>query len=349
MQLYDKSLIDIDKPVNDYLPDELKVDPRITAHHLMSHTSGLPTYHGLDDHFYGDHDKMNYSRTQLLNLFRERPLHFEPGSGYEYCNAGYNMLAFLIESVSGVSFKDYMEGNIFQPLGMSDTIIEDGMEIIKRKAFGYCMNKESVVRGEYHNPAYSIGAGGMVSTCADLYKWYLCLKNRKLLGSRTYSRFFEEHANGYCYGLFKDSIYGKSRFYHDGGYLGIGAYMQNFFEEDICIAVLCNYDFVNYFRIGNAISELIFTGKAHIPIKPKEIVLDEELARKYEGVYIKDRVELRRLHNRWEFVHLGRFHKPIYPARNHQFHSTRLDHSYTLNECEDGGFKFLGFRKDISV
>jgi CubicO group peptidase (beta-lactamase class C family) len=347
MQLYDQLLIDIDQPVNNYLPDELKVDQRITAHHLMSHTSGLPTFHGLDGHFFGDYDKTNYRQSEFVKFFRERPLHFEPGSGYEYCNAGYHMLAFLVESVSGISFKKYLEEHILKPLGMFDTTFEDGMGILPGKAFGYGMNHESIVRGEYHNPAYSIGAGGMVSNCSDLYKWYLCLKDRKLLGSSTYSRFFRENVNGYCHGLFKDYMYGKPRFYHDGTYLGIGAYMQSFFEDDICIMVLCNYDFVNYFRVGNAISELIFTGKAEVPQKPVEIVLDEELAEKYEGIYVKNRAELRRVHHRWVFVHLGRFHKPLYPIGNHQFQSTWLDKSYILKECEDGEFEFIGLRKQI--
>ncbi|MCD9022569.1 serine hydrolase domain-containing protein [Cohnella silvisoli] len=347
MQLYDKALIDIDRPVNHYLPDELKVDHRITAHHLMSHTSGLTTFHGLDNSFFGDKDKSNYNRRDFLGYFRDHPLHFEPGSRFEYCNAGYHMLAFLVETVTGGSFKDYLEENIFAPLGMNDTVYDDGMEILQNKAYGYSMNNESVVRSEYHNPAYSIGAGGVVSTCADLYKWFLNLKNRKELGENTYLRFFKENANDHCYGLFHDIKYGKSRFYHDGAYLGIGAYMQHFFDDDLCIIVLCNYDFANYSRIGNAISDLIFTGKAHLPIKPAEVVLDEELAMKYEGVYIKDRAQLKRIDNQWKFVHLGRVHKPIYPIGNHQFHSTWLDHSYTLREREDGEFEFLGFRKQV--
>jgi CubicO group peptidase (beta-lactamase class C family) len=352
MLLHDHALIDIDQPVNTYLPDELKVDPRITAHHLMSHTSGLPIFHGLDDHFFGEQDKNNYNQKDFLSLFRGRPLRFEPGSKFEYCNAGYHMLAFLVEAVSGVSFKRYLQENIFEPLGMMDTVLEDGLEILTNKAFGYNMNKESIIRGEYHNPAYSIGAGGMVSNCADLYKWYLCLKDQQLLGESSYSRYFKQNMNGYCYGLFTDNQYGKPRYYHDGAYLGIGAYMQNFFEDDISILVLCNYDFVNYFRVGDAISELIFTGEVQVPEKPLAIALDPELASKYEGVYLKDRVELHRSdreHRRedglWYFVQLSRFHKPLYPIGNHQFHSTWLDKTYTLKECSDGEFEFLGYRK----
>jgi CubicO group peptidase (beta-lactamase class C family) len=345
MQLYDRGLIDIDQPVNNYLPTELKLDPRITAHHLMSHTSGLPVFSGIQDPFFGDRDKRNYVKEEFLSYFLDRPLHFEPGSRFEYCNAGYHMLAFLVEVVTGVSFKHYLAENIFKPLHLHDTVLENGMEILTNKAYGYCMNHENIVKGEYHNPLYSIGAGGIVSTCSDLSQWHLALKDRKLLSHDAYERFFTVNLNGYCYGLFHDHLYGKPRFYHDGAYLGIGAYMQSFFEDDVRIIVLCNYDFVNYFRVGDAIRELIFTGHAAIPQKPPVIALDERLAEQYEGIYVKNRAELTRVDGRWTFIHSNRFHKPIYPIGNHQFHSTWLDHSYTLKECDDGEFEFLGFRK----
>ncbi|GGD84361.1 serine hydrolase domain-containing protein [Paenibacillus nasutitermitis] len=346
MQLADQGRIDLDHAVNHYLPDELKLDDRITAHHLLSHTSGLPVFHGLHETFYGKDDKTNYDRSQYMRLFQDRPLRFAPGTSYEYSNAGYSMLAYLVEEVSGRGFKEYLDQAIFQPLGMLDTVLDDGMELLKNKAFGYCMNGERIVRGEYHDLAYSMGAGGLVSNTADLYRWHQGLKNRALLGGDMYDRFFQENRSGYCYGLFKDHFLGKSRFQHDGAYLGIGAYMQNFFEEDSCVIVLCNYDFVNVFQVGNALSRLILGGEADIPRMPAEIVLDEELARKYEGVYIKDRVELRRVEGRWEFVYLGRFRRPLYPTGSHQFHSTWLDHGYTLTVCEDGGFTFLGYRKE---
>jgi CubicO group peptidase (beta-lactamase class C family) len=345
MQLYDRGLIDIDQPVNNYLPIELKLDPRITAHHLMSHTSGLPIFSGLQDDFYGDKDKSNYNKEQFLSYFLNIPLLFDPGSKFEYCNAGYHILAFLVEEITGITFKQYLAENIFNPLGLCNTMLDDGMEMITNKAYGYCMNHESIIKGEYHNLAYSIGAGGIVSNCSDLYKWYSALKSRQLLSPAAYSRFFKENLNGYAYGLFTGNQQGNQRFFHDGAYLGIGTYMQCFFEADICIIVLCNYDFTNYFRIGDAISSLIFTGHAAIPQKPPEITLDARLARQYEGIYIKNRAELTRVDDRWTFIHSNRFHKPIYPIGNHQFHSTWLDHSYTLKECEDGEFEFLGLRK----
>ncbi|QGQ99465.1 class A beta-lactamase-related serine hydrolase [Paenibacillus psychroresistens] len=345
MQLYDQGLIDIDQPVNTYLPAELQLDPRITAHHLMSHTSGLPVNSGLNDSFYGDRDKINYTKELLLSNFLNRPLSFEPGAKFEYCNAGYHMLAFLVEEITGISFKQYLSENIFTPLGFSHTVLDDGMELIMHKANGYCMNYKSIIKGEYHHLAYSIGAGGMVSSSSDLYKWHAALKSRLLLSAAAYSRFFAENLNGYAYGLFTDQQYGETRYHHDGAYHGIGAYMQNFFEADVCIIVLCNYDFVNYSRIGDAISSLVFTGHALVPQKPPEIALDEQLALKYEGIYIKNRVELTRVNDRWIFIHSNRFHKPLYPIGNHQFHSTWLDHSYTLKECDNGEFEFLGYHK----
>jgi CubicO group peptidase (beta-lactamase class C family) len=148
MQLYDRGQIDIDQPVNNYLPANLKLDPRITAHHLMSHTSGLYIFNGLKDDFYGGKDKHNYYKEQFLSYFLDRPLQFDPGSKFEYCNSGYHMLAFLIEVISGVSFKQYLAENIFKPLGLCNTILDDGMEMITNKAYGYCMNHENIIIGD---------------------------------------------------------------------------------------------------------------------------------------------------------------------------------------------------------
>lgn len=176
MQLYEKGLIDIDTPVNNYLPETLRIDNRITAHHLMSHTSGLYNFYTFHDDFFQEYDKTNYSKLDFFNKYINRPLSFEPGSKYEYCNSGYNMLAWLVEAVSGQEFGNYIKEHIFIPLSMHNTALDDGTNIIKNKAYLYTMDHDTIVRCPYYNEKYSIGAGGIVSNCSDLHRWYQCLK-----------------------------------------------------------------------------------------------------------------------------------------------------------------------------
>lgn len=352
MQLYEKGLLDIDAPVNNYLPDALKIDPRITAHHLMSHTSGLYNFYTFQDDFFQEYNRSNYSQLDYFNKYINQPLSFEPGSKYEYCNAGYNMLALLVEAVSGQTFSDYLEKNIFTPLEMENTTLDDGANIIKNKAYAYTMDRDTVVRSQYYNEKFSIGAGGLVSNCSDLYKWYQCLKSGSLLSDRTYKRIFSENLNRYCYGLIRDVKYERTRYLHGGDHLGIATYMQSFFEDDTCIIILSNNDFTNQNRLGDSISELIFTAKTAAPGKLPEIELDETLAKKYEGVYLDKKIELRRYHGAWEFVRFdGNLHIAIYPVGNHQFSCKWREQfkPYTLTESEDGVFEFFGFKKKERV
>ncbi|MBO7746288.1 beta-lactamase family protein [Paenibacillus sp. MWE-103] len=345
MRLHDEGRIDIDRPVNDGLPAELRVDPRITAHQLMTHTSGLRTFHHLQEDFFGEREKLPYDRELLLGYFRQRPLNFEPGTRFEYCNAGYHLLAFLIEAASGRPYKRYLAEAVFGPLGMADTEVDDGSALLARRAFGYGMNGERIVPAEYHHPGYSIGAGGIVSTCGDLHAWHRALKERRLLGSAAYERLFAPNLNGCAGGLFSDEFRGRPRWRHDGAHLGIGAYVQHFFADDACVIVLANYDFANVTRVGDAVAELMFGGRPAVPGKPPAVEPDEALARRYEGVYVPGRAELKRTEEGWSFVHLGRIEKPLYPVGGHRFHSTWLDHAYTLREGEDGEFEFLGVRR----
>lgn len=155
--------------------------------------------------------------------------------------------------------------------------------------------------------------------------------------------------NGYCYGLNHDINHEKVRYYHGGDHLGIVTYVQNFFDDDICIIILSNNDFNNQYRLGDSISDIIFTSKTdHIPERLPEITLDEELAQKYEGVYLNKKIELRRHNGAWEFVRFNRsLHISIYPVGNHQFSCKwRYQYNpYTLTECDDGTFEFFGYKK----
>ncbi len=138
-------------------------------------------------------------------------------------------------------------------------------------------------------------------------------------------------------------------FYHGGDHLGRIALVQYFFDEDVCIIILANSDTSNQYRIGNAISDILFKGETGLVVVEEEIQLDENLAKAYEGVYLDDKIELRRTHEGWRFMrHDGNQHISIYPIGNHKFAAKWFDRTtpYTLNEDSPGKFKFFGFSKE---
>jgi hypothetical protein len=73
-----------------------------------------------------------------------------------------------------------------------------------------------------------------------------------------YDLFFRENKAGCCYGLNRDNVYGRTRYFHGGDHLGVMTYMQDFFEEDICIVVLSNLECGNSYHIGDSIAKFFY-------------------------------------------------------------------------------------------
>ena len=160
MLLYDQGKLDIYIPINNYLPEELWIDNRITAHHLLSHTSGLHQFNNWEDDFFQIYDRGTFCRQDFFNKYIDRPLNFEPGTEFEYNNAGYNMLAWTIENVCNQSFGEVLKSLIFVPLGMKNSVLDDGHNIIKNKAFKVLQSRfKTVYRRQNHWLARWFGFG----------------------------------------------------------------------------------------------------------------------------------------------------------------------------------------------
>lgn len=348
MQFVDKDEISLQESANKYLPGEFFLDSRITVHHLLSHTSGLYNCYNFDDDFFGIYNRSTFSREDFFQRYIDRELIFEPGTQYSYNNANYNLLAWIIENISHKSFNEYLQEHIFLPLGMTHSTLDMGTNIIKNKAFPYDYDRDGIVRCQYYNEKFSIGAGAIVSNCSDLIQWHNCLQHKDLLSKAAYDKFLNENLNNYCYGLEKQTIHNQTCYLHGGDHLGVMTYMLNFFDEDLFILILSNAGFGNQYKMGTAICDILFTGKDTSSEYRQTVKLTAEEAFKYEGTYLDRKIELRRHNGNWEFVRFnGELRIPLRPVGNHQF--SRIDSDqyspYTLKECDDGEFEFFGYKR----
>ncbi len=204
---------------------------------------------------------------------------------------------------------------------MNDTVLSEDTNIIKNKAFSYTMDSDKIIRCFYFNEKYSIGA---------------------------YEMFFAENVNGYCYGLGNDYKNGRHRYFHGGDHLGILAGSLYYFEEDLCIIILANNDFSNQYKLGDGISDIIFSQEPEVISKPLEVEICEELSHKYEGIYLEEKLELRRNIGGWELVRFkGSQHITLIPVGESQFtaKSKQQLKSYAIAEDDDGVPKLWGLRK----
>ena len=202
MILVEEGKLAVDDPVEKHLPEfkgqmlvaerkegtvTLKKPARpITLADLLTHTSGLPggPPAGLSDLY----TRRNHTLAEAVMAFSQRPLDFEPGSKWAYCNAGIDTLGRVIEMVSGVSYEEFLKKRVFDPLTMSDTTFYPTAAQLSRLAVTY--NRVNGKLEPQPNsilalPAgakYPIPAGGLYSTGADLAKLYQCMLNGGSLG-----------------------------------------------------------------------------------------------------------------------------------------------------------------------
>jgi CubicO group peptidase (beta-lactamase class C family) len=211
MMLAQEGRLSIDDAVEKHLPEfrgqmlvaergkdtlTLKKPSRpITLRDLLTHTSGLPGGPpvGLSDLY----TKRNHTLAEGVMAFSQRPLDFEPGSKWAYCNAGIDTLGRVIEVVSGQSYEEFLAQRIFQPLGMKDTTFYPTPAQLERAAVIYDKKDGKLVAdpnrliGPPKDARYPIPAGGLYSTGADLAKLYQLMLNR---GKRGMIRFLSEDA-----------------------------------------------------------------------------------------------------------------------------------------------------------
>src|SRR5215813_2874705 len=135
MLLEERGLLHTGDVLTKYIADYPNGD-KITIHHLLTHTSGIPNINNFPQ--YNDWSRFPQTTASLIEKFKTLPLNFQPGARYDYSNSNYNVLAFIIEKVSGKSFGDFLKENIFDPLDMKDTAHDgDASAIIKNVAAGY--------------------------------------------------------------------------------------------------------------------------------------------------------------------------------------------------------------------
>ena len=178
--LRDEGLIDLDAPVQQYLPDFQLADPRaseITVRQLLNQTSGLPGTFSTPLVFHQGDDAMEKMIAALSKVRLNRP----PGSSFEYADMNYCLLGALIERVTGATFEDYMKQKVFVPLGMAHTTLYPDEAAELGRAEGHqAMFGQVVTR---NMPIYrsTLPAGWVMSSAEDMGRWLIIHLN----GGRT--------------------------------------------------------------------------------------------------------------------------------------------------------------------
>jgi len=246
MQLVEQGKIKLDAKLIDYLPDYRKdTGEQVTIHHLLTHTSGIPSYTSKAN-FFKQTSRDHYSADDFVKQFCSGDLEFKPGEKFAYNNSGYFLLGAIIEKVSGNSYETMLQQNIFKPLGMNDSGYDHHDKIIENRASGYEKNIEGFVNAPYLDMSLPYAAGAIYSTVEDLSRWEQALYNEKLLSNQYKKIMFTDHKDGYAYGWgvrdfeFDDSEDKTKMTAHSGGINGFSTYIARYVDDDNSVILLNN-------------------------------------------------------------------------------------------------------------
>ncbi|MBD2753469.1 serine hydrolase [Spirosoma validum] len=247
MQLVEQGKLKLDGKITDYLPDYPKATgSKITIHHLLTHTSGIPSYTSFPK-FFETMSRDPYTPDAFVKKFSDLPLEFEPGSRFSYDNSGYFLLGVIIEKVTGKPYADVLKEAIFDPLAMKDTGYDLAGPIISKRASGYEKRSEGYVNAPYLDMSIPYAAGSLYSTVEDLYHWDQALYTDKLLAdsaSKTtmYTPFLNHYAYGWgvgniAVGQLKDSLL---LIEHSGGINGFNTLISRIPADKRLVVLLNN-------------------------------------------------------------------------------------------------------------
>lgn len=238
MILNQRGLVDLDAPIKAWVPDAPAAWDQVTVRRLLAHTAGVPNFTSFDDFLATK--TLPVTVDGLIARFRDRPLDFQPGEGRKYSNSGYVLLTAVIEKASGRSYAEFLNENVFQPLGMSDTGYDVNTVVLPRRASGYAPSAGGVVNANYWDMSIPQGAGGLYSTTHDLLKWEQGLFGVKLLNPASLTLLTTPVRDGYAFGVFVVEAAGNTTIAHSGGLDGFNTYLAYDPDRRMTVVVLGN-------------------------------------------------------------------------------------------------------------
>ncbi|MEB2775855.1 serine hydrolase domain-containing protein [Algoriphagus sp. D3-2-R+10] len=206
-------------------------------------------------------ERQDLTPLELIDFFKENPMDFDPGEEFKYNNSGYVILGYIIEVLSGKTYAEFIQDNIFDKLEMNSSQYASHSEVIENRAYGY-HQKDKYVNKTFISLSLPYSSGSLMSTVDDMLKWNEALKNNTLLKEETTKKAFENYSLNYGekinhgYGWHITTLNDALTFEHGGsifGFKSMGVYLP---EEDVYVVGLSNCDCNSPTKLTRDIAQL---------------------------------------------------------------------------------------------
>ena len=260
LTLAQEGKLSVDDKISKYLKDTPEAWANVTIRHLLTHTSGIKNYTGLN----GFQIRRHLTQEQFIQAIGKEPMDFQPGDSWKYCNTGFNLLGYIIENVSGKNYWDFMSERVFQPLGMTATTNRLLSLVIPNRASGYeqtnhvWMNRDSDLTEVF-------SAGAIASTVGDLAKWNASLDSDRLLNAASKEQMWtpvklnDGKTRKYGFGWYVDAVEGHKNIGHGGSTSGFSASIQRFPDNRLAVIILTNTDEEIATTLAKKVATFFFT------------------------------------------------------------------------------------------
>jgi CubicO group peptidase (beta-lactamase class C family) len=282
MQLSEQGKLSIDDPIGKYYAAAPASWKKVTLKHLLTHRSGIPSYTDLPN-FFRTLAQTERSPEQIIEMTRDLPLQFEPGSKFSYDNSGYIILGFVIEKVSGEKYADYVRKHILEPLGMKHSGYDDTRAIVPGRAAGYEVEKGVWTNAPYIDMSLPYAAGSLYSTTGDLLLWEEAFFTDKVVSKASRAAMTTDYGSNYGFGLVPKTLGTHRLIGHSGGINGFSTNLRRYPDDGLTVVVLSNLESAPSMEIAQELAAL-YLGLPAAPVLVAVAVKSDVLDR-YVGTY----------------------------------------------------------------
>jgi CubicO group peptidase (beta-lactamase class C family) len=289
--------LSLDDDIRKYIPEMPDFGKIIILRHLASHTSGLRDQWNLLVMAGWRMDDVITKEHILKIVSKQKELNYNPGEEYVYCNTGFTLLAETVARVSGMSFAEFTQKNIFEPLKMKSTLFYDDHEkIVKNRAYSY--NQDSTGYKKSVLSYANAGATSLFTTVEDLSLWAMNFSALKVGDTSIISKMNTPAIlnNGKTFGgalgQFVGTYKGLNEISHGGADAGYRTFLTRFPDEKLSVIVFSNDGAFNSGSIAHKVADIFLKDKikeepkkeeARTEKKAGDIVLDQKILDLYLG------------------------------------------------------------------
>ena len=281
LKLAEDDKLTIQDKLTKYFPDYPRAN-EITIGHLLSHTSGIYEYFRNPLYLQSKEEKP-LTKEDRMAFFKDKPMDFNPGTNFSYCNSGYELLGLIIEKISRKPYEQVVREMILKPLKMDNSGFDfNGLKSSLKAKPHTLYSKDKSIESIPWDSTATYSAGALYSNTKDMYLWHRALLKNKVIKKSSLEKAYVPILNAYGYGWWIESLYDKRVVSHGGNVDGFTSQFVRVPEDDVCIVLLNNTYNHEIETIGNSILAILYN-------KPYQILdgilLSNDDLKKYEGAY----------------------------------------------------------------